>query len=458
MRKLRLLIFLLALTPAWSYGQCSTSTEFASQGNGIYPRPSGVNDPADGWVGIDEDATIGVPFQYDFTVQLPTSFQEPFTMLTATNDSLIILPDSTYSTFNGVRTLGLPEGLSLESSSANWTYYPDDNNPAGCFAIVGTPSANVIPGDYIIEYKIQTCLKINPIFAGCQETFVPNDDITVNIPGEYRLTILPAASCTIDPAFAAFGNGIIPRPSGVNDPAQGWYGINEDAQIGEFYDYAWQVNVPTSFQEPFTMLTATNDSVFVDPDSIYTTFNGVRTLGLPAGLSFSSSSPNNKYYPVDGAPSGCFQISGTPDASLAPGDYQIEFKVETCLKINPIFAGCQEIFIPNDDLTVNLPGVYELTIDPAVSTTNLLAEQASIRNLPNPFSDFTQFEIQTADAGNYNFQVFDAMGRIIHQETLNLNNGTQLIDFNAQGLNSGVYFYTLSNELGSINQKMVIQK
>ncbi|MEO1436648.1 MAG: T9SS type A sorting domain-containing protein [Bacteroidota bacterium] len=458
MRKLLFLFAMLTLAPTLSWAQCSTSTEFAAQGNGIYPRPSGVNDPANGWVGIDEEATIGVPFSYDFTVQLPTTFVEPFTMITATNDSLIIIPDSTYTTFNGVRTLGLPEGLSMVSSTPDFKFLPNDNNPAGCFAIAGTPSGNLAPGDYFIEYYIKTCLRIPPIFEGCQETFIPNDDITVNIPGVYRLTINEPEGCSVDPATFAFGNGIIPRPSGVNDPAQGWFGINEDATIGEFFDFTFQVNVPSSFQEPFTMLTATNDSVIVIADSIFTTFNGVRTLGLPAGLSFSSSAPDNKFFPNDSEPAGCFQIAGVPDASLTPGNYLIEFKVKTCLKIIPVFDDCQEVFVPTDDITVNLPGVYELTILQSVSTSNLLEQQANIRNLPNPFGDYTQFEFDMETAGNYNLQIFDAMGRIVHHETIRLTSGVNLIDFDAQHLNAGLYYYSLSNELGQISQKMVISK
>ena len=81
------------------------------------------------------------------------------------------------------------------------------------------------------------------------------------------------------------------------------------------------------------------------------------------------------------------------------------------------------------------------------------------QNYPNPFNPGTTISYSLPKAGHVSLKVYNALG----QEVVTLVNGIKelgvhKIDFNAAGLNSGIYFYKL--EAGDINQvkKMTLIK
>jgi hypothetical protein len=87
------------------------------------------------------------------------------------------------------------------------------------------------------------------------------------------------------------------------------------------------------------------------------------------------------------------------------------------------------------------------------------AEFVLYQNYPNPFNPTTAIEFRISDFGFVNLQVYDILGN----EVATLVNeekpaGTYEIEFNATGLPSGVYFYTLRAGSFVETRKMVLLK
>lgn len=71
-------------------------------------------------------------------------------------------------------------------------------------------------------------------------------------------------------------------------------------------------------------------------------------------------------------------------------------------------------------------------------------------NFPNPFNPSTTFRFQLPQAGMVRLRVFDVMGRIIATPHAGLTAaGEHTVRFDAGGLASGVYFYTLDSPFGT---------
>ncbi len=81
------------------------------------------------------------------------------------------------------------------------------------------------------------------------------------------------------------------------------------------------------------------------------------------------------------------------------------------------------------------------------------------QNYPNPFNPSTEIKFSIPKASNVKLIVADILGREV--ATLvndNLNAGNYSINFNAQNISSGVYFYTLITDNFKQSRKMILMK
>lgn len=102
---------------------------------------------------------------------------------------------------------------------------------------------------------------------------------------------------------------------------------------------------------------------------------------------------------------------------------------------NPTPIGIKQI-------SSELPSVYELS-----------------QNYPNPFNPSTKINFSVPKAGFVTLKVFDVTGReVSNLVNRNLSAGKFEFEFNASGLTSGVYFYTLKTENFSETKKMLLIK
>jgi photosystem II stability/assembly factor-like uncharacterized protein len=82
-----------------------------------------------------------------------------------------------------------------------------------------------------------------------------------------------------------------------------------------------------------------------------------------------------------------------------------------------------------------------------------------LQNYPNPFNPSTVIEFSLPDNGFTSLIVFDALGREVKVlRNAEMNGGYHQIYFDASGLSSGVYFYTLKTGKNSVTKKMMLTK
>ncbi len=104
--------------------------------------------------------------------------------------------------------------------------------------------------------------------------------------------------------------------------------------------------------------------------------------------------------------------------------------------------------------------LYADTVALSVNEITNLPNRFSLKqNYPNPFNPKTKIKYEIAKSGFVNLKVFDVLGREI--KTLvneNQNAGYYEIDFDANNLNSGIYFYKLTTNNFSEMKKMILVK
>jgi uncharacterized repeat protein (TIGR01451 family) len=98
------------------------------------------------------------------------------------------------------------------------------------------------------------------------------------------------------------------------------------------------------------------------------------------------------------------------------------------------------------------------------TTINTVAEPLGVKEtestnnvavFPNPFSDNTTFVINSSDLnGSYSFELSDVLGKTVKQ----LRTNEKQFSVSRNGLENGIYFYTISNSEGFIGKGKVIIK
>ncbi len=97
----------------------------------------------------------------------------------------------------------------------------------------------------------------------------------------------------------------------------------------------------------------------------------------------------------------------------------------------------------DDDQDLNLPKAFELS-----------------QNYPNPFNPVTHIDYALSnDADHLKFEVFNVLGQTVYaEEKTNLEAGYYTIEFNGEGLPSGIYLYRISTDDKVISRKMTLMK
>jgi hypothetical protein len=81
------------------------------------------------------------------------------------------------------------------------------------------------------------------------------------------------------------------------------------------------------------------------------------------------------------------------------------------------------------------------------------------QNYPNPFNPTTTINYSIPKAGNVQLLVYNTLGEVVNELVNEQHNeGTYSIDFTAQNLPSGIYFYRITYEKKSILKKMILLK
>ncbi len=243
--------------------------------------------------------------------------------------------------------------------------------------------------------------------------------------------------CTPDPSFADSMAGVYPLPYDADTNPMG--GITDSACINEPYEFIFTAVVSDSIVVPL--------GAFPLDSLVLTSVDG-----LPDGVEWACDPPTCSF-PKNSL--GCVTLFGTAnnEANLGDNELVIEATVYS-------FGIPFDLSFPDPTF---FPGSYSLYVfdsgesDCITSTTEVLTEVGSIRNLPNPFTGVTNIEVDLMEAGEFTFMVTDMYGKQIHQEELFLDAGLNGFAVDAAGWAPGIYLYTLQNERGAITQKMIVQ-
>lgn len=186
-------------------------------------------------------------------------------------------------------------------------------------------------------------------------------------------------------------------------------------------------------------------------------------VGLPAGLAGVFDNGTGIYLANE---SGTLTITGVPTSSTG-SIITVESLTSGSGTLAVPIIGALPITFPGD---VTIPGFGSQAVPAApgaldggpytMSTVGVQELNFSkfdvIQNIPNPFSGNTTIKFSTPAAGTIEFTVFDMIGKRVYSENIQAQAKINSINFSAEKLVSGSYFYSLSNGTKIITKKMIV--
>jgi hypothetical protein len=95
-----------------------------------------------------------------------------------------------------------------------------------------------------------------------------------------------------------------------------------------------------------------------------------------------------------------------------------------------------------------------------IKQSGIAPEKFSLsQNYPNPFNPVTNINFDVSENGFVSLKVYDVSGKqVADLVNENLQTGSYKVDWSANDLSSGVYFYTLKTQKYSETKKMILTK
>lgn len=157
----------------------------------------------------------------------------------------------------------------------------------------------------------------------------------------------------------------------------------------------------------------------------------------------ASDAPDVNYYTVyrDGVEIGTTADLTFTDSGLALGEYAYEIAAVD-------FSG-------NEGEASSEVTAEVLSVD----SGSMPIEYSLAQNYPNPFNPVTTIKFSLPEAGLVNVTVFNSVGQVVNElVNKNMDIGYHSINFSADNLPSGVYFYTISSNSFTQTKKMILLK
>jgi hypothetical protein len=207
-----------------------------------------------------------------------------------------------------------------------------------------------------------------------------------------------------------------------------------DAKAGVGYKEVIQFKFPkdTTFQ-----------GITVPIDSIKL----VKVEGLPKGFTYECNSNNRCSF--KGGENGCVVINGNPQSDMI-GDYSIVLTGEGYSHFGTTPIPAQEFKRTLELHIIGNSSFYTTRKNP-VYTFELQ------QNQPNPFSRNTLISYNSPNSQQVTFKVFDILGHAVYSKDVVATTGENTIVFERNGLQNGIYFYSLQMGSKLITKKMNIR-
>lgn len=198
--------------------------------------------------------------------------------------------------------------------------------------------------------------------------------------------------------------------------------------VGQYYQAVISAMIPTD--TVFLGMTVQIDSIGV-----------TNVIGLPAGLTWITDSPNNFWH---GGQKGCLLIEGT---TTVEGVHN--------LKIALIAHGG----LPGLPLTVpDTIKFYKIDMQPSGVTSHARENFTIGKAFPNPANEFTTIEVLTSKNEQASFTLYNLVGTVISESKHQLSPGMNNLTISLKQFPSGMYFYKISNGENVITRKLNITR
>ncbi|MBK9176924.1 MAG: T9SS type A sorting domain-containing protein [Flavobacteriales bacterium] len=234
-----------------------------------------------------------------------------------------------------------------------------------------------------------------------------------------------AQPCTPNPLYADSVFGVWP------DTTQNFM----PGQLGMPYSQDLNLIVPVNAQDIDPTFPA------VQIDSVV--FDGV--TGLPAGLTVACASQTPA--PCTYLPSvlGCGVVQGTPSEA---GLFELTLNVTGYFTLfgNPI------------PYPLSFTGYRIFILDPTAVAELAPIGLASVRNVPNPFSNRTMIEFQLARASDVKLRIFNLLGEELWSHRTQGKAGANRVPYEGGTLQEGVYLLKVESGREAFTGRMMVNR
>jgi len=202
--------------------------------------------------------------------------------------------------------------------------------------------------------------------------------------------------------------------------------------------------------------------------------------GLPTGFTYI---PNQSVWTNGGASpnftpvQGCVSIianQGSIQSILAsnPNGIDIPFTVVVDAKVANTNNTLANLLINNAWLSelnavpgitaISVPG-YKIRVRNnaadgclPLAVAEIIEPVSAKGNFPNPFNKSTTIQFNSDAAKTMNLSVSNMIGKVVYSSKIQVNKGENTVNFNADQLTSGIYFYTIGDGKNAVTRRMVI--
>lgn len=276
-----------------------------------------------------------------------------------------------------------------------------------------------------------------------------------------------SAQCTPSSAYADSSFGVWPDttenlPCAFADAAAGY---NAVIDIKTLTDTAVSVNVGGTNLDVIAYIEA---------------FRINSVDGLPTGFTYI---PNQSVWTNGGASpnftpvQGCVSIISNQSAiqsilTANPNGIDIPFTVVVDAKVANTNNPLANLLINNAWLSElsSVPGITAISVPGykirvrnnaadgclPLAVAEIIEPVSAKGNFPNPFNKSTTIQFNSDAAKTMNLSVSNMIGKVVYSSKIQVNKGENTVNFNADQLTPGIYFYTIGDGKNAVTRRMVI--
>ncbi len=203
---------------------------------------------------------------------------------------------------------------------------------------------------------------------------------------------------------------------------------------------------------------------YAGPDTIIVVGSNSFLRSLDGGINWqiSNDSDFDSFYDVSFANANIGACVGVGEDIIKTTNGAADWKWQTSGTTESLLS--VSFFDENHGIAVGRNGVIVITSNGGVTAVDDEEDGIPLsfslkQNYPNPFNPSTIIEYSVPQATNIKLEIFNTLGQKV-ATLLNeqISAGTHSVNFEANGLSSGIYLYKLTSENFSQSKKMILMK